>query len=153
MRGRRRLHDGSGGIWDPQHSISTKDGINLAARANLEPPRGHKLRSVVIARDRIRHHHSTSSLLLIFHTSSMVHEVPAWDSDSDYVEDDELDELDQDSLMVIQDRVRPAQLREMTVGTICSASYCHNLQQPEKLTPRRPYSRWINRLKPGISER
>jgi hypothetical protein len=46
----------------------------------------------------------------------MVHEVPSWDSDSDYVEDEEHDELDQDPLMVIQDRVKPAELREMSVA-------------------------------------
>jgi len=49
----------------------------------------------------------------------MVHEVPAWDSDSDWVDNEEQDELEQDSLMVIQDRVRPAELREMTVANIC----------------------------------
>ena len=51
----------------------------------------------------------------------MVHEVHNWDSDSDYVEDEERDELDQESPMVIQDRVKPAELREMTVSTICRA--------------------------------
>ena len=52
----------------------------------------------------------------------MVHEVPGWDSDSDWVEDEEQDELEQDPLMVIQDRVKPAKLREMTVANVCSAS-------------------------------
>lgn len=51
----------------------------------------------------------------------MVHEVPGWDSDSDWVEDEEQDELDQDPLMAIQDRVRPAELREMTVANVCRA--------------------------------
>lgn len=50
----------------------------------------------------------------------MVHEVHNWDSDSDYVEDEERDELDQESPMAIQDQVKPAELREMTVETICS---------------------------------
>ena len=54
----------------------------------------------------------------------MVHEVPGWDSDSDYVEDEEHDELDQDPLMGIQDRVRPAELREMSVADICRRSHC-----------------------------
>ena len=83
----------------------------------------------------------------------MVHEVPGWDSDSDWVEDEEQDELEQDPLMVIQDRVKPAKLREMTVANVCSASYCSNLQYIEQLTPDRPYPRWSNRLKPRISER
>lgn len=52
----------------------------------------------------------------------MVHEVPGWDSDPDWVDDEEQDELDQDPLMVIQDRVRPAELREMTVANVCRAS-------------------------------
>ena len=54
----------------------------------------------------------------------MVHEVPGWDSDSDYVEDEEHDELDQDPLMGIQDRVRPAELREMSVADICRRFHC-----------------------------
>lgn len=49
----------------------------------------------------------------------MVHEVQRWDSDSDWVDDEEKDELDQDPLMDIQDRVRPAELREMTVSDVC----------------------------------
>lgn len=57
----------------------------------------------------------------------MVHEVHNWDSDSDYVEDDEHDELDQDPLMGIQDRVRPAELKEMSVGDICRTFHCSNL--------------------------
>ena len=57
----------------------------------------------------------------------MVHEVHNWDSDSDYVEDDEHDELDQDPLMLIQDRVRPAELREMAVADICRTFQCSNL--------------------------
>ena len=51
----------------------------------------------------------------------MVHEVQHWDSDSDWVDDEEKDELDQDPLMDIQDRVRPAELREMTVSDVCRA--------------------------------
>jgi len=57
----------------------------------------------------------------------MVHEVHTWDSDSDYVEDGEYDELDQDPLMHIQDRVRPAELREMAVSDICSTFHCSDL--------------------------
>jgi hypothetical protein len=83
----------------------------------------------------------------------MVHEVPGWDSDSDWVDDEEQDELDQDPLMVIQDRVKPAELRTMTVANICGVSYCSDLQHPEKLTPGRTYSRWSNRLKSGVSTR
>jgi len=52
----------------------------------------------------------------------MVHEVHTWDSDSDY-EEEEQDELEQDPLMAIPDRVRPAELREMSVGDICRTSY------------------------------
>lgn len=69
-------------------------------------------------------HHPTSSLVLIIHTSSMVHEVLSRDSDSDWVDDEEQDELEQDPLMVIQDRVRPAELKVMTVANVCRASYC-----------------------------
>ena len=54
----------------------------------------------------------------------MVHEVHSWDSDSDYVEEEEQDELDQDPLMFIQDRVRPPELREMSVADICRTSHC-----------------------------
>ena len=58
-------------------------------------------------------------------TTAMVHEVHTWDSDSDYVDDDdEHDELDQDPLMVIKDRVKPAELKEMTVADICRTSRC-----------------------------
>lgn len=64
---------------------------------------------------------------VITHITTMVHEVHAWDSDSDYVDDDERDELDQDPLMVIQDRVRPAELREMSVADICRTSHCFRL--------------------------
>lgn len=49
----------------------------------------------------------------------MVYEVHNWDSDSDYVEDDERDELDQESPMAIQDKVNPAELKEMSVANIC----------------------------------
>ena len=56
---------------------------------------------------------------LITNKATMVHEVHNWDSDSDYVEDEERDELDQESPMAIQDRVNPAELREMAVGNIC----------------------------------
>jgi hypothetical protein len=54
----------------------------------------------------------------------MVREVPGWDSDSDYVEEEEHDELDQDPLMGIQDRVRPAELREMSVANVCRMFRC-----------------------------
>ena len=60
----------------------------------------------------------------IAHTTTMVHEVHNWDTDSDYVDEDEYDELDQDPLMAIQDRVRPAELREMSVADICRTSHC-----------------------------
>lgn len=63
----------------------------------------------------------------------MVHEVHNWDSDSDYVEDDEYDELDQDPLMHIQDRVKPAELREMSVEDVCSMFRRSNL--PANLWP------------------
>lgn len=56
------------------------------------------------------------------HTNGMVHEVPKWDTDSDWVEEEEEDELDQEPLMVIQDRVKPAELKEMSVSSICRAS-------------------------------
>ena len=48
----------------------------------------------------------------------MVHEVLTWESDSDYVEEEE-DELDQEPLMIVQDRVKPAELREMSVADVC----------------------------------
>lgn len=57
----------------------------------------------------------------------MVHEVHSWESDSDYVEEDEHDELDQEPLMIIQDRVIPAELREMSVADICRTCRYSNL--------------------------
>lgn len=83
----------------------------------------------------------------------MVHEVLTYDTDSDFVDDEERDELDQDPLMNIEDRVKPAELKSMAVRDLCGASYCSNPQRHEKLTPERPYSRWSNRLKPGVSKR
>jgi len=75
--------------------------------------------------------------------TTMVHEVPGWDSDSDYVEDEEHDELDQDSLMGIQDRVRPAELREMSVADICRKFHCSgpsNTSRDTHLTLDRTYT-------------
>ena len=84
----------------------------------------------------------------------MVHEVHPWDGDDDdYVDDDEYDELDQDPLMAIQDRVRPAELREMSVDTICRTSQCSNLCMGAYLTPDRTYTRWPDRLEPRVPER
>jgi hypothetical protein len=93
---------------------------------------------------------------LITHTTTMVHEVHGWGSDSDYVDDDEHDELDQDPLMHIQDRVKPAELREMSVATVCRTSPCSNLPSPlwgKYLTPDRTHMRRPNRFEPGIPER
>jgi len=83
----------------------------------------------------------------------MVHEVHNWDSDSDYVDDDEYDELDQDPLMAIQDRVRPAELREMSVGNICRTSHRFILPTGAYPTPDRTYTRWPDRPQPRVSER
>ena len=83
----------------------------------------------------------------------MVHEVHNWESDSDYVDDDEHDELDQDPLMAIQDRVRPAELREMSVATICRTSHRSNLPTSAYLTPNRTYTRRPDRPESRVSER
>lgn len=74
--------------------------------------------------DRIRPPFDQS---LITYKRSMVHEVHNWDTDSDYVDEEEHDELDQDPLMAIQDRVRPPELKEMLVGDICRTFHCSNL--------------------------
>jgi hypothetical protein len=69
----------------------------------------------------------------------MVHEVHNWDSDSDWVEDEEQDELDPDLLMIIQDRVRPAELREMSVADVCRTSPSfQSPQRSEKCIPNPP---------------
>lgn len=65
------------------------------------------------------HNTTTSSLILITRATGMVHEVQHWDSDSEWADDEEKDELDQEPLMVIQDRVRPAELRDMLVKDVC----------------------------------
>jgi len=86
----------------------------------------------------------------------MVHEVQNWESDSDYVDEDECDELDQDPLMAIQDRVRPPELKQMSVATVCRTSQCSNLLTVlwgAYLTPDRACTRWPNRPEPGVSER
>lgn len=92
----------------------------------------------------------------IIHITTMVHEVHTWESDSDYVDDDEQDELDQDPLMAIQDRVRPAELREMSVADICRTSCCPSplgALWDVYLTPGRTYTRWSNRFESGVPER
>lgn len=84
----------------------------------------------------------------------MVHEVQHWDSDSEWADDEEKDELDQEPLMVIQDRVRPAELRDMLVKDVCRMfPLLQSPQHLEKLTADRAYTRWSNRLEPGISKR
>ena len=84
----------------------------------------------------------------------MVHEVQRWDSDSDWADEDDQDELDQDTLMNIQDRVKPPELKEMTVADICGTSPSFQLSQRfKKLTPGRAYMRWPDRLEPRVSTR
>jgi hypothetical protein len=84
----------------------------------------------------------------------MVHEVPRWDSDSDWVDDEEQDELDQDSLMLIEGRVSPAELREMTVANVCRTFTSFRVYRcSEKLTLDRAHTRWSNRLESGVPKR
>lgn len=84
----------------------------------------------------------------------VTHEVEHWDSDSEWADDEEKDELDQDPLMTIQDRVRPAELREMSVADICRMGPILPIPQDfEKLTADRAHTRWPYRLEPGISKR
>ena len=53
----------------------------------------------------------------------MVHEVQHWDSDSDWVDDEEKDGLDQDPLMDIQDRVRPAGFTRLWILPLLNEKY------------------------------